>query len=456
MVRQDNIFVYSLCILSFNFSLVDKKFPKDFTFSFASGTIQVTGGFIGSITGGLVCEKFGRKIAMITDRVIITCAAIVIALAPNAICLYFGEFLVGYIFGTQKSSILPYTGEICEAKVRRRTEIMYTMFIAVGGSMAFLLGNFFSYRQIEYFVALVGAINVLLLFFCPESPRWLISKGNITKAKAEMMRLRNNFSVSETEIQTIQSSMQHVTLDQVDNVEKPKESDLNWCRRTLSMFNQEAFRRPFLVLLVLYPIGRILTGGPSLNFYIIQILNHSKLAITSFQAAAILAVYQLLITLLCCFLAQYLPRRPLLIYSSLLMAIGSLGFGTILYFDENEYYVDYMKSHIYTQWIPIVALALIFTGQNGGFKLATSIYMGQLLPAKTRSLGISLISFLTTVIMCVEVTLTPYIIEFIGVYGLFWFFGAITFGVLIFACLYVPEVFKRSLEDIENYYRRKC
>ena len=193
-----------------------------------------------------------------------------------------------------------------------------------------------------------------------------------------------------------------------------------------------------------------------MRFYMIQILNHSTLPMTSYEAAAVLAIYQFLLTLFCCISATYFRRRPLLLFSSSLIAIGTLGFGTILYFDESKYYGHYMESHAFTRWSPIVALALIFTGQTGGFKLATNIYMGLLLPSRTRSLGLSLISFLTHVLLCVEITLTPYLIEIIGTYGLFWFFAAITIGVLIFSYFCVPEVYGRSLEEIENHYRKKC
>ena len=392
---------------------------------------------------------------MIIDGTIIVCGAIAIALAPNAICLYFGEFLVGYILGTQKASIIPYTSEICEPQIRKYTEIMYTLYSAVGNSLAFLLGIFLSYRIILYLIAGVGVIHVFLLYFCPQSPRWLITKGRILESKSEMKRLRRNGVVAEAEIQNIKRAVENANVKRLNSLEGNNENGVNWFRRTWLVFNQQTFYRPFLVLLVLFPVGRILTGGPSMRFYMIQILNHSKLPMTSHEAAAILAIYQVLITLFCCISATFFPRRPLLLYSSCLIAIGCLGFGTVLYFDESKYYQNYMESHEFTRWSPIVALALIFTGQNGGFKLATNIYMGLLLPSKTRSLGLSSINFVTTVLLCVEITLTPYLIEILGTYGLFWFFATITTGVLIFSYFCVPEVFGRSLEEIENHYREK-
>ena len=420
------------------------------------GTIQIGGACIGSVMGGILCEMFGRKMSMIIDDVIMICGAICVGLAPNAICLYVGEFLVGYINGTQKSSILAYTSEICEPKVRKFTEIMYTMYSVTGTAIAFLLGIFFSYRQIFDFMAVVGVIHVFLLFLCPESPTWLITKGKVQKATSEMMRLRNNTIATEAEIANIQNIVRYATVKKINASEiKGTTNYVGWCRNTWAAFHQETFIRPFLVLIVLFPVGRILTGGPSLKFYMIQILKQSELPISAFEAAAVLAGYNLVVTIGCSLVAVKLPRRPLLIYSSLLMAIGSLGFGTILYFDQSKYYALYLEPYAITKWIPIVALALIFTGQNGGFKLATNIYMGQLLPARTRSLGLSFINFLSTLLLCIEITLTPYVIDVIGIYGMFWFFAAITIFIVIFSHFCVPEVFQRSLQEIENHYRKK-
>ena len=54
------------------------------------------------------------------------------------------------------------------------------------------------------------------------------------------------------------------------------------------------------------------------------------------------------------------------------------------------------------------------------------------------------------------VKFTPTLIDWIDLNGLFWIYGGIGFGLIIFVYFCLPETFGKTLEDIEKHYRTLC
>ena len=279
-------------------------------------------------------------------------------------------------------------------------------------------------------------------------------KGKTDMAKKEMKRLRGDNIVATGELTRISKSMEKQNVGRGRNtlLTEPK----NKAERIRYLFFQGTFVRPFFVIIVLFPVGRMLTGGTCLSFYMIQILENSPLPVNLYTAAAALTIFELGITLLCSAVGSLIPRKPLLIMSSLLMAVGSLLFGTTAYFEQNSNYASYMEIHSFIRWIPLIGLGLMFTGLNGGFRMVTSIYMGQLLPANARSIGLGLIGTQAYTLLLMQVKFVPYLDKVIGIHGLFWSFATISFGVSLFSYFCVPEITGKTMEEIEDHYRKIC
>ena len=104
----------------------------------------VIGSFIGSFGGGLTCEYFGRKKAMMIENLIVTCGYLCIWLSNGIPLLFFGRFLTGYANGSNKPSILPYTSEICQPRLRKFTGTLFVTSYTSGYAIMYILGSFLS------------------------------------------------------------------------------------------------------------------------------------------------------------------------------------------------------------------------------------------------------------------------------------------------------------------------
>ena len=175
---------------------------------FFSASIFIIGSIFGSIGGGLTCQFLGKKGSMMIENVVVICGLLCIIFADGIPLLFFGRFLTGYANGSTMSSILPYTGEVCQPKIRKFTGTLFTMCFTIGYAVMYILGAAFSWRDAVTIIGIVPIISFVLLFLCPESPSWLLSKGKEREAYDAMFKLRGDSDIVEVEMDRLKQNME--------------------------------------------------------------------------------------------------------------------------------------------------------------------------------------------------------------------------------------------------------
>ncbi|KAL6146662.1 hypothetical protein ACLB2K_057340 [Fragaria x ananassa] len=117
------------------------------------GSIMTIGGVIGSLMNGRVTDLIGRRGAMWLSAIFSTAGWLTIAFAQNALWLDIGRLSVGFSIGI----------------------IYYVLMISCGFSLFYLIGNAISWRTMAAIGSIPGVLQIVALFFIPESPRWLVS-----------------------------------------------------------------------------------------------------------------------------------------------------------------------------------------------------------------------------------------------------------------------------------------
>ncbi|KAJ0726527.1 putative major facilitator, sugar transporter, major facilitator superfamily [Helianthus annuus] len=101
-----------------------------------------------------------------------------------------GRLLIGYGIGVLSYVVPVYIAEISPQNLRGAFTTVNQLMICVGVSVMWLIGTFFPWRTL----ALIGIIPCLLqvigLFFIPESPRWLAKIGMWEDCESALHRLR--------------------------------------------------------------------------------------------------------------------------------------------------------------------------------------------------------------------------------------------------------------------------
>lgn len=153
----------------------------------AMGSYALLGMFIGSSVGGVLSDRFGRKLILIISFVILSIMMILTAMAnsPEIFAIY--RFIAGLGIGGIVPAASALTTEYSPPKYRSLVYVlMYTGF-AFGGVAASLSGMLFIDRFGWRFLFWLGAIPIVLVPFIvkylPESIKFLQATNQITKAK---------------------------------------------------------------------------------------------------------------------------------------------------------------------------------------------------------------------------------------------------------------------------------
>ncbi|OKL55465.1 hypothetical protein UA08_09321 [Talaromyces atroroseus] len=174
-------------------------------------SITSGGAFLGSVLAGLIADKYGRKIPIVTGCVLFILGAIIQATSFSIPQMTVGRLIVGFGVGSAAMVVPLYIAEVAPAKYRGRMVGLDNMSITGGQLISYGIGAAFAeVRNGWRFMAGLGAVPAIvlccLLPFCPESPRQLVYHNK----PAEAARVLALIFPNATE-QQVQDKVQHIT-----------------------------------------------------------------------------------------------------------------------------------------------------------------------------------------------------------------------------------------------------
>ena len=144
------------------------------------------------------------------------------AFASNVRHLQAGRFITGLGAGTAIVVVPLYLNEISPPNLRGMLGFMNQFSINIGILLAQFLGlaysNFSQWRYILFGGAVIASLNAFLLYFIPESPKWLVSAGRIEEGRRALQLLRysvdveNEFSVYANEEEAVARTPNQVSI----------------------------------------------------------------------------------------------------------------------------------------------------------------------------------------------------------------------------------------------------
>jgi len=152
--------------------------------------IFTIGSLCGTFPAAYLPDRFGRRACMFIGNSILIIGAIVTATASKSGPFLGGRFLTGFGTACAGPAAKSYLAELAPPKNRGAYLGFLNSFYYVGqmaaSGMMVSTGKFksnWSWRLPLYIQVAPAAINVLFVFFCPESPRWLYSTGKKDQAR---------------------------------------------------------------------------------------------------------------------------------------------------------------------------------------------------------------------------------------------------------------------------------
>lgn len=401
-----------------------------------AGASAILGCIPGAMFAGFLSDRFGRR------KVLFLCA-VLYALSGllSAVPRTFGEFLAArFISGLgigASSMICPiYIAELAPASRRGRLGTLFQLGIVVGIFLTLFINAWIQGRGDETWNTTLGwrwmlgaevapaALLLGLLFFVPESPRWLLQAGREAEAR-QILESVAGVEQAETEIVAVKA-----VLGQAEG-------------RFSELFHAR-FRRPLIIAAALMAFSQF-CGINAIMYYSTKIFTTAGVGVkNAFMASVVIGLVNVLFTFVAIAFVDRAGRRPLLLTGLAIqvVALGAVGW----------------MFQIGAGGVPLLLAVLAFIG---AFSMAMGpiswVLCSEIFPTKVRGRAMSIATF-TIWTSCYIVAQTfPMLNDnpAIGPAKTFWVYALFSLAGFLFVLAMVPETKGRTLEEIEAGWRRR-
>jgi MFS transporter, SP family, solute carrier family 2 (myo-inositol transporter), member 13 len=223
-----------------------------------------------------------------------------------------------------------YISELAPSHLRGRLVTILSLFITGGQVVAYTIGWLFSstrggWRWIVGLGAFPAIMQLVILIFLPESPRWLVQAGRNAEAKVVLTKVFGSDSQAVYKADTVLRDIEEDVAGEAAELNHNKsESNFNRALRTMvELWSVDGNRRALIIAMVLQGFQQ-LCGFNSLMYFsatIFESLSFSSPTLTSLTVAGTNFVF----TLFAFVLIDYVGRRRILLFSIPFMIFALLG-----------------------------------------------------------------------------------------------------------------------------------
>lgn len=375
---------------------------------------------IGAFLFGLIAERIGRVTAARITIALFAIMSLACAFAHNYQQLFWFRFVEGIGLGGEIPVASTYISEILRAEGRGGRFLSYQMIFPIGLLGAGLAGAAVVPRLGWQWMFIMGAVPALVALvlrrFCPESPRWLASKGRLDEADEVLSNIERR--VSRGRAQPLPPTP-HIKV-------QPVAQETRW---------QELFQGRYLsrtlFVWVLWISSYIISYGlqgwiPTLyrEVYHLTLQQSLNYAIAA-PAGSVLG------SLICALMIDRTGRRYWFIGAFFLVAAGLLELWAV---GAGSAFGMLLGYGFCSMWL-------------GSINMSIFLYTAEIYPTRMRALGVSWASFWLRVGATVGPLIVGFALPRYGISGVFLVFSIFALTGCA-AAIFMTETGRRVLEEV--------
>ena len=443
------LFGYDTAVISGTIAQVTQLFQLDALQQGWYVGCALVGSIVGVLFAGILSDKLGRKLTMVISAVLFSTSALGCALSADFAQLVVYRIIGGVGIGVVSIVSPLYISELAVAQYRGRLVSLYQLAVTVGFLGAYLVnyqllawaesGTQLSvdwlnkvfitevWRGMLGMETLPAILFFIIIFFIPESPRWLIVRGKELKAVNILEKIYNSITEAKSQLKETKSVLTSETRSEWSLLMKPgifKAVIIGVCIAILGQFMG--------VNAVLYYGPSIfenagLSGGDSL-FY--QVL---------------VGLVNTLTTVLALVIIDKVGRKKLVYYGVSGMVVSLILIGLYFLFGDSLgvsslFLLVFFLFYVFCCAVSICAVVFVL--------------LSEMYPTKVRGLAMSIAGFALWIGTYLIGQLTPWMLQNLTPAGTFFLFAVMCVPYMLIVWELVPETTGKSLEEIERYWTR--
>ncbi|XP_044290505.1 solute carrier family 2, facilitated glucose transporter member 2 [Varanus komodoensis] len=397
------------------------------------------GGMVSSFTVGWIGEKMPRVRAMILVNILAVSGNIFLAVSkfgPSYVFIIIGRAFTGLHTGLTSGLAPLYVGEIAPTALRGALGSLHQLAVVIGILISqvlgldFLLGKDETWPLLLSLAGCAAVFQTVLLFFCPESPRYLYIKcGKIEEAKESLKRLRGEAYDPTKELEDMEKEKEEASKEKPVSI---------W-----QLITSSTYRQPFLVAIGVH-IAQQFSGINAIFYYSTDIFNQAHVRKPIYATIGV-GFVNTVFTVFAVFLVDKAGRRSLFMAGLFGMMLCTITMTVGLVLQPKLEWMSYVSL---TSIFLFVSFFEIGPGPIPWFIVAELFSQGPR-PAAVAMAGFS--NWFTN--FCIGMFF-PYVAKLCGPYVFLIF--AVLLGIFVIFIYYkVPETKGKSFEEIAEEFRRR-
>lgn len=444
------LFGYDTAVISGTTTIVGQQFQlNDLQVGWYVGCALI-GSIVGVLVAGMMSDGLGRKITMLISAIMFSISAI-----GCAVCADFSQLVVYRIiggFGIGVVSIVSpiYISEIAIPEKRGTLVSLYQLAVTIGFLLAYLI-NYFILKNAtsddatagawgdklfhsEYWRGMLGCETIpdllflIVIFFIPESPRWLIVKGREDKASNILLRIFKSPDAVSEQIALTKTSIQGETKSEWKALLEP------------GILKAVIFGSAIAILGQFMGVNAVLYYGP-------QIFQDAGLSGgDALFSQVLVGIVNMLTTVIALLIIDKVGRKQLVYWGVSGMIFCLLMTG--LYFWKGSaiglgstFLLVFFLLYVFCTAISISAVVFVL--------------LSEMYPNKVRGLAMSIAGLALWVGTYLIGQLTPWMLSTLTPAGTFFLFAAMCIPYMLIMWKEIPETTGKTLEEIEQYWKNK-
>ena len=403
---------------------------------------------IGSICGvavaGAMSDKLGRKLTMLISAALFSISAIGCAVCGNFDQLVAYRIIGGVGIGIVSIVSPIYISEVSPAKVRGTLVSLYQLAVTVGFLLAYLANwvidaginpeltgelslwqrmfNSEAWRGMLGSETLPALLFFLIIFFIPESPKWLVVNKKLARAAQVYGRIYRSEADAKAEIATTEESMAGERKGSWRDILKP------------GILKAVIIGSAIAILGQFMGVNAVLYYGP-------KIFSEAGFDNPMFSTVLV-GVVNMVTTILAFFIIDMVGRKQLIYWgvSGMILCLvciavyfqwsAQLGLG-------NGFMLTFFLAYVFCCAISISAIVFVL--------------LSEMYPNSVRGRAMSIAGFALWIGTYLIGQLTPVLLGW-SQSGTFFIFAVMCIPYILIMWRLVPETTGRSLEEIEAYW----
>lgn len=444
------LFGYDAAVISGTISQVTARFSLDeIQVGWFVGCALI-GSIIGVLMAGKLSDRWGRKVTMLVAAVFFSVSGIACAFVGSFEQLVVARILGGIGIGVVSIVSPLYISEVSIAQYRGRLVSLYQLAVTIGFLGAYLT-NFqllhFSqsgavlntgwmnlvfvsevWRGMLGFCSLPAILFFCIIFFIPESPRWLILKGRDERAVGIFRKIYLSEVEVDTQLQDTKSVVQ-------------SETKSDW-----KFLLQPGIFKAVLIGAAIAILGQFM-GVNAVLYYGPTIFEEAGLSGgDALFSQVLVGIVNVVTTVIAVFIIDKVGRKKLVYYGVSGMVLSLLLIGFYFHFSEsmglpNSFLLFFFLFYVFCCAISISAVIFVL--------------LSEMYPTRIRGMAMSIASFALWIGTYLVGQLTPWMLQNLTPTGTFLLFALMCVPYMLIVWKLIPETTGKSLEEIERYWMKK-